>query len=81
MGHILHMGRGEKQIEFWSTCLQKRHDNENIGVGGRILLKYNKGKSIKMVWTGLVWLRTGARDGVLGSRQMLLGLDKIRKIS
>jgi hypothetical protein len=30
--------------------------------------KYIVGKRIKMLCIGLVWLRTGARDGVLGSR-------------
>jgi hypothetical protein len=39
-----------------------------MGVGGRIILIYVVGKSIKIVWIGLVWLRMGARDGVLGSR-------------
>jgi hypothetical protein len=66
--HVLHMGKGEEQIGFWWTFLKKRYDKEGMGISGRIILKYIVGKSIKMVWIGLVWLRTGEIDGALGSR-------------
>jgi hypothetical protein len=36
--------------------------------GGRIILKLVSKKSGQRVWTGLIWLRVGASDGLLWVR-------------
>jgi hypothetical protein len=55
--------RGKRHV--WGTELR-------TGIGGkpagRIMLKWVSKKSEHRVWTGLIWLRVGASDGLLWAR-------------
>jgi hypothetical protein len=39
--------------------LKGRGYSENIGAGGRIILKLILGKYVGKAWTGFIWLRIG----------------------
>jgi hypothetical protein len=50
---------------FWLENLRGRHHSEDLGVDGRIKLKWILGKRAWRVWIRLIWLRIGTTDGVL----------------
>jgi hypothetical protein len=45
--------------------LRERDQLEDLGVDGRIKLDCILEKSVTMVWTGFIWLRTGASGRLL----------------
>jgi hypothetical protein len=49
--------------KFWLESLKGRDDSEDIGVNGRIILKYIEGKFVCKLRIGLIWLGivTGSR--------------------
>jgi hypothetical protein len=50
--------RETRHIVFWES--QKgRHHLEDLDIGGRIILRCILEKHDKVIWTGLIWLRTG----------------------
>jgi hypothetical protein len=52
----IHVGirrESQKEREHW----------EDTDIGGMIMLKWIIEKDDGMIWTGLLWLRTGTREG------------------
>jgi hypothetical protein len=49
--------------KFWLESLKGRGHSEDIGVGGRIILKWISGKWDWTVGTGFIWLRIGTSGG------------------
>jgi hypothetical protein len=43
-GHVARMGRGEMFIRFWLGGLKARDYWEDLGVGGRVTLKWTLGR-------------------------------------
>jgi len=52
----------ELQIGFWQGNLRERVHLEHLCTDGRIILKWIF-KKWYGGWTGLIWLRTGTREG------------------
>jgi hypothetical protein len=57
--------RGDMQTQFVSENLKGRHRSEELGVDGRIILKWILGKYGGKVCTGCTWLRIGTSGGLL----------------
>jgi hypothetical protein len=57
MQHI--WGIGEVHIGFWWGNLREDDHLEDLGIDGRLILKWVFKKWMG-VWTGLIWLRIGA---------------------
>ena len=55
----------EVQTGFWWGDLTERDHLENLGVDGRMILKFIFKKWDGEAWTGLIWLRIGKDDGHL----------------
>jgi hypothetical protein len=64
-GHVTRMGRGEVLTGFWLGGPKGRDHWENLGVGGRITLKWTFGRQGSMGRTGFSWLRIGSSGGLL----------------
>ena len=63
MWHVLETA--EVQTGFWWGDLTERDHLENLGVDGRMILKFIFKKWDGEAWTGLIWLRIGKGDGHL----------------
>jgi hypothetical protein len=50
---------------FWWGNLKGRNHLENLGVDGRIILKWVLKKWGGKVWSRLIWLRIGTGGGLL----------------
>jgi hypothetical protein len=55
---------GEVCVGFWLGNLRESSAFEDLGVDGRMILKWILKKLFRRAWTGLIWLRTG-RSGTL----------------
>jgi hypothetical protein len=64
-GHVARMGRGDVFIGFWLGGPKARDHWEDLGVGGRIILRWTLGRQGSMGRTGFVWLRIGSSGGLL----------------
>ena len=58
-------GTGEVRSGFWWGDLRERVHLEEPGVDRRIILKLILKKWDGETWTGLIWLRIGAGNGIL----------------
>jgi hypothetical protein len=67
-GHVARMGRGEVFIVFSVGGPKVRDHWEDIGVGGRITLRWTLGRQRSMGQTGFGWLRIGSGGGLLLTR-------------
>jgi len=63
MWHV--WGSGEVRTGFWWVDQRERDHFDDVGVGGRIILKWIFKKGDGEAWTGLIWLRIGTRGGRL----------------
>jgi hypothetical protein len=44
--------------KFWLEGLKGRDHSEDLGIDGKIILKWILGKEGWKVWIGFIWLRT-----------------------
>jgi hypothetical protein len=56
-GYVNVLGRGDVHTELQWGNLKERDYLENIGIDGRIILKWVLNKSVRKPWTGLNGLR------------------------
>jgi hypothetical protein len=66
-GHVARMGegRGEVFTGLWLVGPKARDHWENLGVGGRITLKWTLGRQGSMRRAGFSWLRIGSSGGLV----------------
>jgi hypothetical protein len=62
---VARMGRREVFTGSWLGGLKVRDHWENIGVGGRITLRWTLGRQGSMGRTGFNWLRIGSSGGLV----------------
>jgi hypothetical protein len=60
--------------KFWLEDLKGRDHSEEQGVDERIKLKWILERQRVKLWTGFIWLRTGASGGVLQTQEGTFGL-------
>jgi hypothetical protein len=63
-----HRGGGELFTGFWLGGSKVRDHWEDLGVGGRIIVRWTLGRQGSMWRTGFGWLRIGSSDGLLWTR-------------
>jgi hypothetical protein len=63
MWHV--WGKGEVHIGFWCRNQKEGDHLENLGVDGRMILKWIFKKWGGEAWTGLIWLMIGTDGGLL----------------
>jgi hypothetical protein len=64
-GYVARMGRGELFTGLWFGSRNVRDHWEDLGVRGRITLRWNLGRWKLMDRTGFTWLRMGSIGGLL----------------
>jgi hypothetical protein len=57
--------RWELRTKFWFESLNRKDHSEDLGEGGKIILKWILGKQGGNVWTGFLSLRIVGGDGLL----------------
>jgi hypothetical protein len=58
-------GRGEVQKGFWWGDVREEVHLEDVGIDGRIILKWILKNCLAGVWSGLTWLRIWTGGGLL----------------
>jgi hypothetical protein len=64
-GHVARMGMREVFTGFWLGGPKARDHWEDLGVGGRVTLRWTLGRYGSMGQTGFCWLRIGSSGGLL----------------
>jgi hypothetical protein len=64
-GYVVRMGRGKVHTGFWCGNLRERAHMEDLGIDGRIILKWVFEKWNGRAWTGSIWLRIGTGGWLL----------------
>jgi hypothetical protein len=64
-GHVARMGEGRGVTGFWLGGPKARDHWEDLGVGGRITLRWTLRRQVSIGRTGFSWLRIGSRGGLL----------------
>jgi hypothetical protein len=66
-GHVARMGEGRREVftRFWLGGPKARDPWEDLGVGGRITLRWTLGRQRSMGRTGFSWLRIGSTGGLV----------------
>jgi hypothetical protein len=74
--HIYHAWNGREMLKncFFSW---RKGQLEYLGVDGRIIFKWVKGKQGWSVWPGFVWVRIGTNGRLLYTRQWTFGFHNI----
>jgi hypothetical protein len=65
VGHVARMGKGKVFTGLLLRGPKRSSQWEDLGVGGKITLRWTLGKQGSMERTGFVWLRIGSGDGLL----------------
>ena len=58
-------GRQKLHTEIWWGDPRERDRSEDVGVDGRVILKWTFKKLDGETWNGLIWLRIGTGGGPL----------------
>jgi hypothetical protein len=74
-------GRWGVHTTFWLGGLKGGDHWEDLGVDGRITLRWVSGKQGFGMWIGFVWFRTGTGGGLLWTGWWAFGFHKMRGIS
>jgi hypothetical protein len=61
-------GRGEVTIVFWLGSPKVRDHYEDLGVDGKIILRWTLRRQGSIGRAGIDWLRIGFSGGLLGAR-------------
>jgi hypothetical protein len=64
-GHVARTVQMRNEFNTRSDNLKERERMEDLGIGGKIILKWFLRKESVKVCTGFIWLRTGTSDGLL----------------
>jgi hypothetical protein len=75
------MGRRGMHIRSWWKSQKERDHQEDVEVGGRILLQWILKKYDGLLWTGFIWLKIGTSDGILLTREWIFEFHKMLGIS
>jgi len=65
VGHVTSRGREDLYTEFWWANLREIDHLEDLGVDGKIILRWIFRKWDVRAWTGSIWLRMGTGGGHL----------------
>jgi hypothetical protein len=59
------METGEVHTGFWWGDLREKDHLQDLGVDGRLILKWTFKKWYREAWTGLIWFKIGTGGGRL----------------
>jgi len=65
VGHVACMGEGRGVYRVLVGRPKAKDHWEDLGIGGRIILKWTLGRQGSMEQTGLIWLRIGSSGRLL----------------
>jgi hypothetical protein len=63
--HIANMGQKRNAYRFWWKSQKERDHQEDLDVGGSVILRWILEKQYGILWTGLIWLGIRTSGGLL----------------